>query len=840
MKKSVVKLFVFFITFLAALVVVNKIMNKGHDNLTMEMAPATLPLVTMVMDGVEYNQLHGYTAATNLAFQRDTMTVLGEGRDTGFVIDTYGQEIAGVSIEVRNTDGSRLIENTEIKELRKVNDRMEGTIALKDLIERNTEYSLTIWLELEDGSKAAYYTRVVWDNSLHVAEKLDFVQDFHEKLYNREAARELTKYLETNSRLEDNSSFHKVNIHSSFRQITWGDLDVTEVTAPVVTLSEIAEQTGSLLMDYIVSTTDGKDTTYYTVEEFYRIRYTTDRMYLLQYERTMTQIPVAGQMTYNDKILLGITAADLSLMESEDGNTVVFEVADRLLSYNVTNNKLTEIFSFYDRENADARTMYSGHSIKILDVNEGGDVQFAVYGYMNRGRHEGEVGIQLYTYNSAQNTIEELVYIPYSKTYAVLAAEMDTLLYLNREQKLYLLADNVLYGVDLTEKTYTRLLEMEQDGSLQVSENHKIAMWQEGEDIYRSNALNIRNFGTDSRNVVSVAAGEAIRPLGFMEEDIIYGVARTADIMEDSAGRVFFPMYKICICNSSGELLKEYRQQGIYVTECEIANNQITLERIERLESGGYREIAQDHIMNNTETEPGKNVIVTANTDRYERYVEIQVRKTIESKSIKILTPKEVVYEGGRRLQFREDADAARYYVYGAYGVEGIFCSPANAVQLADAQAGVVVNGSGSCIWMKGNRVARNQIMAIKESQATEEKSALAVCLDTLLAYEGISRNTQNFLDRGEKVAEILEENLEGAEIFDLTGCSLDAVLYYVNQDRPVLALLEDGAAVLLVGFNEREVGIMDPQTGTIYRQKLTAAAEWFEENGNQFFTYGR
>ena len=43
---------------------------------------------------------------------------------------------------------------------------------------------------------------------------------------------------------------------------------------------------------------------------------------------------------------------------------------------------------------------------------------------MNRGRHEGEVGILLYTHNSSQNTIEELLYIPYDKTYAVLAAEM--------------------------------------------------------------------------------------------------------------------------------------------------------------------------------------------------------------------------------------------------------------------------------------------------------------------------------------------------------------------------------------------------------------------------------
>ena len=77
MKKSVLKMLVFFVTFLLALVIVSRIMNKGHDNLTMEMAPATLPLVTMVMDGVEYNRLYGYTLDSDVSFQRDTVTVLG-------------------------------------------------------------------------------------------------------------------------------------------------------------------------------------------------------------------------------------------------------------------------------------------------------------------------------------------------------------------------------------------------------------------------------------------------------------------------------------------------------------------------------------------------------------------------------------------------------------------------------------------------------------------------------------------------------------------------------------------------------------------------------------------
>ena len=74
--------------------------------------------------------------------------------------------------------------------------------------------------------------------------------------------------------------------------------------------------------------------------------------------------------------------------------------------------------------------------------------------------------------------------------------------------------------------------------------------------------------------------------------------------------------------------------------------------------------------------------------------------------------------------------------------------------------------------------------------------------------------------------------------MLDLSGCSLDAVLYYVNMDIPVLATLQDGTAVLIVGFNEFNIVVMDPLTGTVYKKGMNDSTEWFKENGNRFITY--
>lgn len=840
MKRTIIKVAVFLATFLISLIAISRIMNKGNYNMTMEMAPATFPIVTMEQGELSYNQLHGYRETMETAFQRDCITALGSDREVEFRVDTYGMPILGISVEVRSVDGKRLIENSPVTDLKTEGQEIYGRITLKDLIEQDKEYALVILLETQEDEYLRYYTRIVSSDSMHAEEKLQFVLDFHQKLYDKEAAKELSRYLEPDS-TGDNTSFHKVNIHSSFQQVTWGDLQVREEITPTVRVTELASQTSSIVLDYVVSTSEGRAKTYYRIEEYYRVRYTTDRMYLLDYERTMTQIPdVEGNMYGEDKILLGIVAEDTPIVESEDGNNVVFSVANRLCSYNVTNNKLAILFSFYDEENMDVRTFYQQHDIKILDVDEGGNVRFAVYGYMNRGRHEGEVGIQIYSYDSSLNTIEESVYLPYSKSYAVLKKEMEQLLYMNRENKLYIFLENMVYGIDLDARTYEKITTVHQDGRLQVSDNHKILVWQNGEDIYHSTGLVLKNLSSGKEKEVKAAAGEYILPLGFMGEDIIYGIARREDVITDNTGRVFFPMYKAVICNSDGEVLKEYKQEGAYITGCSVEANQITLMRVRRLENGTYTELEEDHIMNNVNVVQGKNKLVVVSIEKYEKYVQIQVSKAIESKSIKILTPKEVVFEGGRELVLEERSGTPRYYVYGSQGVEGIYNAPAEAVQLAYSVSGTVVGESGECIWLKGNRAARNQIMAITKQETEEGQSSLAVCLDTIFKLEGMVRDSQSLLNQGKTVTEILEENLEDRQVLDLTGCPMDAVLYYVNRDIPVLATLENGEAVLITGFNEFNIVVMDPAAGTLEKKGMNDSKEWFLQNGNCFITYTR
>ncbi|MGN1171538.1 MAG: hypothetical protein ACI4SZ_07780 [Lachnospiraceae bacterium] len=840
MKKAVWKGIVCVVVFFATMMTVSALMNKGNTDMTVEMRRATFPLIYMTQNGNRVNCLHGYAQEMQGSTMRDHITPLENGRRLSFVVDKFECEVKHLSFEVRSVDGERLVEATDIYNYREEDDELTATITVKDLIEENTEYNLILILEDQYGRLIRYYTRIIQASDYHASQQLAFAKEFHEKTFDKEAAKSITKYMESNAE-GDNSSFSHVDIHSSFQQITWGDLKVEKASEPIYTIRELGPTVANIEISYQVSVQEGEDRNYYNVEEYYRIRYTDERMYLLDFKRDMNRIfPKDTDVFVNNKIFLGIHDADVEMVESDGGNVLAFVNENRLFSYSIIDNKFVYLFGFYDKDNCDERTLYKGGGVKILSVDETENVRFLVYGYMNRGLHEGQVGIQVYQYNSMTNTIEEEVFIPDNRSYQMVKADVEQLSYADNNNHLYIMLSGTVYEISLESKSYKPIIKDLKEDSYKVSDSNRMIAWKQ-EEKGGVGGLTLLNLSSKKQTEIKGSYGTVISPLGFMEEDLIYGIANVADIQKDSGGKVIVPMYEICIQNENDEILKQYHQEGIYVVSADIQDNQISLVRVSRDEDGQYVPVDNDQIMNNEETENGNNTIELAVTEEFENVVQIAVKSNIDKKSMKMLTPKEVLFEGGREVQIEpEETDTVHFYVYGMRSIEGIYTDAGNAVTHAEEIAGVVTNDYGAYVWRAGNRSIRNQIMKIQGEAADEERGSLAVCLDTILEYEDVKRNTAYMLGHGSTALEILRNNLPDAQILELSGCSLNAVLYYVNRDIPVLATLNDGEAVLIIGFNELNTVLMDPRNGEVYKKGMNDSREWFEENGNSFITYIR
>lgn len=836
MKNAIIKLVTFIGVFIISLIVISFYMNKGNTDMTAQMSGATLPTIAVEAGSADINLMRGYCTVMETAGMRESITPVGEQRQVDIVIHTHGQEIRQAAYEVRSIDGTRLIENTVLSGFEKSGSDLKASFRLKDLIEKGEEYSLIFILTLENDREVRYYTRVIQDE-YNLEEKLDFVLKFSESTFDYEKLQEYTKYLESNSD-GNNSTLAKVDIHSSAKQVAWGGLEVQKETETEVQVKEIAPQTASVVLTYLVSYLQNDKKVYAQVEEYYRVRYTTDRMYLLSYERTAQQLLEESSWSFdNDKINIGIADPDIEMVENDGGTVFAFSHAGALYSYNGADSKLAVLFTFLDENGDDERTWYNAHGFRILQVDETGNVTFAVYGYMNRGRHEGSCGVQVCYYSSMLNVVEELAYIPYTKSAGILEADMENLSYVNGKNDLYLMLDGSIYHIGLENKESDVVVRGLSEECYRVSEEGRVLVWQEGGQEFSSEKLVLMDLNSGKKDEIEAGAGNYIRPLGFMGDDLIYGVASKEDVTEDSLGYIVFPMYRIVIRDYEGTILKTYEPDGAYVTECSIEDNQISLERVVKTESG-FESTAGDQILYSDQMPAGKNYADTAVTENLQTIVQIVLKSQVDSKKVKILTPKEVLFEGSREVALQQQDHPARYYVYGKTGVEDILTLPAAAVRLAYENYGTVAAEDGSYVLKRDRLHTSNQIMAITGELAEDGENSLAVCLNAILQFEGLMRDSDYLLKAGKDVQEILEDNLEGRKVLNLQGCSLDMVLYYPDREKPVLAVLEDGNAVLITGFNEQNVVIMDPQTGTVYKKGMNDARTWFEENGNQFIAY--
>lgn len=258
-----------------------------------------------------------------------------------------------------------------------------------------------------------YFTRVIYGTSFHLKECLDFAQKFHDAALTEGNTEFISQYLETAEGTTSNN-LANVDLKSTQEAVSYATLKPQVESVYPATVKEISENVTSLELRYILSAenTDGTKQ-YYQATEYFRVRYAKDRMYLLNYERNME-----AYMRYdtidrsNNRILLGIGSSQKQLISKNGGKKAAFVVQDELWYYDYQKSNMHKVFSFEGEDYRDSRNNYQKHAIQIMKMKNNGDIAFLVYGYMNRGKHEGENGISVYQYTASDQKIEELGFIP--------------------------------------------------------------------------------------------------------------------------------------------------------------------------------------------------------------------------------------------------------------------------------------------------------------------------------------------------------------------------------------------------------------------------------------------
>lgn len=841
MKKGIIKVFVLLFVFCGGIVGFGQITNHSNQDLTTEMADATLPLISLFVQNADewtaVNELHGYTSPMNAVYMRDTITPVNEERILPVEIRMYDRKVDGLSYEIRSLDTDRLIADTVVEDYEEAQEKITADISIQNLLEKNEEYLLILKL-LSGKDTIYYYTRIMEEEDCYVEDCVAFTLDFHEKTFNKEASKTLATYLEPNA-LGDNTTLAKTDIHSSLKQVAWADFKGERLTTPIPSIKEINSSYTVVLLEYLVASKGiNGELEYYNVEEYYRVRHTNERMYLLNYERNMEQIFRAENLeVYDNYIQLGIRSEEIEFAYNEKGSIVSFVQGGELWCYNEANSQLSQVFSFIGNEGVDGRENYREHDIKIINVDETGSVNFVVYGYMNCGIHEGRAGICVYNYDSVANTVEEELFIPSDESYQVMKADLGQLMHENGQGVFFIMLDGIVYRIDLMTMQVKEYITGLKEGDYAISESHRYFAWVESESENAADTIHFLNLDTEERRDISAGDKELLKPLGFMDDDFIYGTAKRKDIFTDLAGNITFPMYQIRILESeSMESLKSYEKPGYFVADIEIEDYIMYLNRIQ-FNGMAYVEAPQDTIMNREGDSTTIVGVHTTVTEEKQTQVQIFLAEEIADASPKILTPKEVVLEENREIILENETEDNSYYAYARGDVLRVTDDLKEAIAIANDEMGVVIGRKQQYIWKRARKSIQPAI-EVKVGAEDEGGDSIAQCVSAMLEQESINIGVTALIQQGKTPKEILETTMQNVTALDLSGCSLEEALYYINLGTPVFAMRSDTEATLVTGYDAQNVYLFNPSSGSSDKMGLNDATKMFENVGNVFFGY--
>ena len=561
-----------------------------------DMSEATLPVVMMqTQEKINYNQLHGYTDDIDEQLLERSVTALDSNKKLPILIDTYGEEVTSLSYKVRSKDMS-LIENTQVTDYSSNGNEIEAILNIKNLIENNTQYYLQIIVGTKKHESISYYTSIICGTGFDVDSKLNFVIDFNENSNDSSKISSIAKYLEPKSSA-DNSNYGSVNINSKQTVISWGDMSPFIEGQIVPQLDSISSDGAKISINYVLGAENEYSSydTYYVKESYTLGVSAKNEIYLIDYDRTANQVFDSRNDVGGTKINLGIRKdTDITTMTSKDGSYIYFVNEGKLWCFSIQDNVFTEVFSFTSTDSDNVREGYLQYNIRIMNVSDTGDCDFLVAGYMNRGEHEGQTGVDHFYYNYKENVTTERVYIPIDKPYNAMQNTAGSIAYVSKNGR------SIAYSTD---------------GSNGYSESIRVFNMEKGTDYE-----------------IHADDGHRLKVIGYINSDFIYGSADVNDVVSTNGTQTVLAMNKIDIIDDEYNVIKVYDEPGIYITEADVENLRLNLNRVTKNSDGSFESTTSDQLINREENNSSSLVSVDViNSSTRLKEVVLVLTKKIQS-----------------------------------------------------------------------------------------------------------------------------------------------------------------------------------------------------------------
>ncbi|MBO4395175.1 MAG: hypothetical protein J5819_02370 [Eubacterium sp.] len=792
-------------------------------------------MLILETQGHVVNPLYGYTAPLSSHVIRESMTPLDASKTIFLRIDGGDNSLTEINYSIIDKESDEIYDTQEIKGVSANQEKLK--IEIPYSLSTATEYILDIAGVCKDGREVHYYTRLKFylDDS-HLDEKLGFIKEFHDNTFRKNKIEDIARYLEPDPN-NRNSTLARVNITSSSDLVTWAGMSPKIVSDEYITIKEYNMETACVQYNYFVRANTNSGAENYHIKEFYRVRHAGGQNYLLAFDRSMeAEFDPAMTNVQASQLKAGITSdKDGKLLSTGDGKGLYFARNGCLYFYDMAQNTIHTIYRIYSKDAAYLQRANDENEIRIIAVDEEDSLFFCVVGYQPRGDYEGDVGIVLYRYK-ADGSIEELVSLPMDTSYQQLSIDFENYCYVSPRDVFYFTVANTVYAYNISGQRLEILQQNVKDISFKTMENSNCYVWSSSLSKGYGDSITIYNLENDAHQLIQAPSEDTyIRLFGTIESNVVYGFVRKDDIKKQSDGTRIIPCYQLLIADTSGNVVKTYEKDDCYIKNAVGSGNVVNI-RLCRLEKNDYKNAGEDSILNRSAIKASKFSYTSRLTNKSltEWYIKFPSTFTMVAKP-KEEENNESIRTGNRMVRL-EAPSVMNYYVSALGRITKSYEDVKAAICEADKQMGVVISGDHKVVWERSGAFNQNNIGDLAVVRTSPKVSNLAACAAMVLNQVSDDNISAELLTAsGETVYDMLEDNISHA--LNLKGCTLDQVIYFVSNNKPVIAMTYDDKGVVISGYTTTELIIYDPDMGkrTVNRSKFE---EFFRQNGNGFLSY--
>lgn len=801
----------------------------------MALEKETFPILMLETQGHEINPLYGYAAPLGTNVIRESMTPLDQSKTLTLHINGGKNHLTELTYHIVDKESGEVYDTQSVKGF--TSNQEEVKLNFSYALATSTEYILDISGVLNDGREVHYYTRIKYyleDSGLD--KKLAFIKEFHDNTFQKSKIEDVARYLEPdiNNR---NSTLAKVNINSSSDLITWAGMAPKIISDEYITIKEYNMETACVQYNYFVRANTNSGTENYQIKEFYRVRHASGQNYLLNFERTMeAEFDTEVASISNSQLKLGITSQTTDkLLPTKDNKGLYFARGGVLYYYDMAQNTMHKLYTIFSDEADYLQRAYNENDIRLVAVDEEDSLFFCVYGYQPRGAYEGDVGIILYRYKK-DGTIEELVTLPMETSFRQLAIDFENYSYVSPRDVFYFTVANTVYAYNISGQRLEILQKNVKDISFKTMVNSNCYVWSSSLSKGYGESITIYNLENDAHQQIRTPSGdEYIRLLGTIESNVVYGIVRKNDIKKQSDGTRIVPCYKLLICDTSGQVVKTYEKEDCYVRDAVGSGNVVNITLCRKTEDG-YKNAGEDSILNRSAIKASKFSYTSRLTNKSltEWYVRFPSTFTMPGK-IEQTQAKESVKTNNRMMRL-EPPKVMNYYVSAFGRITKSFEDVRKAIREADKQMGVVISGDHKVVWERSGAFNQNNLGDLSLIKSGKGVSNLAACVAMELSQVSDKSIEPETLTAAKLTPfEMMEEYIDHP--LNLKGCTLDQVIYFVSNNKPVIAMTYDNKGVVIAGYTLKGLTIYDPDVGkrTVSRSSFE---DFFKKNGNRFMSY--